>query len=79
MCRCPCDSCRFLLFLCYKIRLSYYAKTPKASSEDLRNYGVAKKLMQKLDMPMANLEHCESDYNIALFPYYICAGGVKGN
>ena len=51
----------------------------KASSEDLRNYGVATKLMQKLEMRMSNLEGCESDYNIALFPYYICAGGDEGD
>ena len=34
--------------------------------------------MQKLEMRPAELERCESDYNIALFPYYICAGGDKG-
>ena len=50
----------------------------QASSEDLRNHGVAEKLMQKLEMRPAELERCESDYNIALFPYYICAGGDKG-
>ncbi len=50
-----------------------------AVSGDLRDHGVATKLMRKLGMQLASMEQCEDEYDATLVPYYTCAGGDKGN